>query len=191
MPLKSIMLGLLLAPGWAFAVEAESLTPTASQTLTPMAEAGLSPTSTPTATPSPTPLFFSLSQPPVTPDPHYAPDAWYGKWPHINLDEAKRIKKQRKVVFVDTRGKDEYDQGHIPGAISLPIGEFEKYYGLNRKKIKKAAILVTYCHGAGCHISDKVAQMLVDKGHKNVASFFGGWPQWSGAKLPVEKARGK
>jgi 3-mercaptopyruvate sulfurtransferase SseA len=69
----------------------------------------------------------------------------------------------------------------------MPLGEFDKYYAEYESKIKNASKLVTYCHGVGCKLSDKVSQRLYrDKGHKNVASFFGGWPQWSQANLPVE-----
>lgn len=118
---------------------------------------------------------------------NYNPPSWAQDWDHIDLETARKWNQDPTVVFVDARAKVEYDQSHIPGAIPMPLGEFDKYYAEYETKIKNASKLVTYCHGIGCKLSDKVAQRLYrDKGHKNVASFFGGWPQWSQANLPTE-----
>ena len=119
---------------------------------------------------------------------NYQPPSWATDWEHIDLETAKKWQKDPTVLFLDARAKVEYDQGHIPGALPMPLGEFDKYYADAEAKIKKASKLVTYCHGIGCKLSDKVSQRLYrDKGHKNVASFFGGWPQWSQANLPIER----
>ena len=141
----------------------------------------------PTATPVPKPL----STPDVTPDPRFnVPDyAW--KWPHISLEEAERLHKRKDVLFVDGRAMVEWQESHIPGAVALPIGEFDKNYDAHKKKILAAKILVSYCHGEGCRLSDMLAQKLVDKGHKNVAVFWGGFPAWDGAKLPLDDKNGK
>jgi rhodanese-related sulfurtransferase len=118
---------------------------------------------------------------------NYKPDDWAKAWDHIHIDDAERLSKDPSVLFADARSKAEYDQGHIPGAIPLPVGEFDTYFKKYESKIKAARKIVTYCHGVGCKLSDKCAQKLHDD-HKmsNVASFFGGWPQWQEHKLPVE-----
>ena len=133
------------------------------------------PAAAPTAAPTPKPLYVD-----------YQPPDWAKAKEHVTLDMAKKMAKDKGVLFCDARAKVEYDQGHIPGAIPLPTGEFDKYYNQHLKRIQKAKKLVTYCHGVGCRLSEKSANSLVDKGHKNVAVFFGGWPQWSEHKLPVE-----
>jgi rhodanese-related sulfurtransferase len=118
---------------------------------------------------------------------NYKPDEWAKAWDHIHLEQAKEMANDPSVLFADARSKVEYDQGHIPGAIPLPVGEFDVYYKKYEAKIKKARKIVTYCHGVGCKLSDKCAQKLYND-HKfhNVASFFGGWPQWQQANLPIE-----
>jgi rhodanese-related sulfurtransferase len=125
---------------------------------------------------------------------NYKPADWAKGWGHIGLPEAKRLHANPSVLFADARAKVEYDQGHIPGAIPLPIGstpEFEKYYTQYKSKILKASKIVTYCHGTGCQLSDKCAKDLVEQKHlKNVVSFFGGWPQWQDDKQPVEVGPG-
>lgn len=118
---------------------------------------------------------------------HYKPDAQYSAWEHISLEDAKKHANDPSILFVDARAKVEYDQGHIPGAIPLPSGEFEKYYDMYKSKITKAKKLISYCHGIGCKLSEKTAEQLYNnKKHKNVAVFFGGWPQWTQNNMPTE-----
>ena len=129
----------------------------------------------------------------ITPAPvdyTQVPD-WAKAWSHLSFEEAKAGFDDHSILFLDARAKVEYDQGHIPGALPLPQGEYDKYFPMWESKIKKAKKLVTYCHGAGCHLSNKVAQKLWEKGYKNVGSFFGGWPQWTQHNMPQEKGDAK
>lgn len=117
----------------------------------------------------------------------FVPDDWAKAWKHYHWTEAKAMWEGKEALFIDARAKVEYDQGHIPGAIPMPLGEFDKYYDMYKSRIKKAKYLITYCHGVGCKLSDKVAQKLYnDKGHKNTGAFFGGWPQWQQHNLKIE-----
>jgi rhodanese-related sulfurtransferase len=130
------------------------------------------------AQPVPTPDFDAMA----------IPD-WAKAWKHYHWEEAKAAWDSKTSLFIDARAKSEYDQGHIPGAIPLPLNpdaDFTKYFAQYESKIKAAKHLITYCHGAGCQLSNKVAQKLWDKGYHNVGSFFGGWPQWNEHKMPVE-----
>ncbi|HTB33835.1 MAG TPA: rhodanese-like domain-containing protein, partial [bacterium] len=137
----------------------------------------------PPATPAPSPTF--VSSPPVEQDKTYLEAS---QWPHITLDEAKRLQADKHVVFVDGRSQLEWDQSHIPRAIALPLGDFDKDFPLEEKALRKAKILVAYCHGKGCHLSDGLAQKLVDKGFHNVAVFWGGFPEWhDSGQLLVDK----
>lgn len=47
----------------------------------------------------------------------------------------------QSVVIVDTRSLAAYQANHIPGAISLPLGEIE----LRQSELSKEAKIVTYC----------------------------------------------
>ena len=122
---------------------------------------------------------------------NYHPADWAKSWGHVTIAEAKALHADSAVLFADARPKVEYDQGHIPGAIPLPYTEFDKYYKLYESRLHKAKKIVTYCHGLGCMLSDKVAQKLYEqKKLHNVVGFFGGWPQWKDNNLPIEVGTG-
>ncbi|MBN2755366.1 MAG: hypothetical protein JXR81_10980 [Candidatus Goldbacteria bacterium] len=104
----------------------------------------------------------------------------------IHIDEAKVLFESNMAVFVDSRSVNEYNQSHIKGAVSIPAGTpsdkiSEKKSELNNK------VLVTYCSGTGCRLADKAAHVLFDMGYKKIVIFFGGWPEWTQAGMPVEE----
>jgi rhodanese-related sulfurtransferase len=103
---------------------------------------------------------------------------------HIDIDEAKFLYDSGKAVFVDTRSRGEYEQGHIKGAVFLPVGFSPEDYERLKSRLQDK-VLVTYCHGVGCHLSDKVAARLVELKHDRVDVFFGGWPKWNEHKYPT------
>ena len=69
--------------------------------------------------------------------------------PQASLESARRIKReeamklvaQKKAVYVDVRSKDQYDQEHIKGAISIPLMELMT----RLKEIPPGKMIITYC----------------------------------------------
>jgi rhodanese-related sulfurtransferase len=102
----------------------------------------------------------------------------------IDITEAKNLFDSGKAVFVDARGQAEYDLGHIKGAVSVPAAATPEEIA-KLKDILAGKVLVTYCHGAGCHLADKSALMLYDAGYRKTAIFFGGWPKWNELSYPT------
>jgi 3-mercaptopyruvate sulfurtransferase SseA len=59
----------------------------------------------------------------------------------IERDKAMKLVKEKKAVYVDVRPRDAYEQGHLPGAINIPLGEL-----MNRlKELPPKKLLITYC----------------------------------------------
>jgi 3-mercaptopyruvate sulfurtransferase SseA len=59
----------------------------------------------------------------------------------IERPEAMKLVKQGKAIYVDVRSKESYDEGHIPGAISVPLSEM-----LARiKELPLKKLIITYC----------------------------------------------
>lgn len=106
--------------------------------------------------------------------------------PKIHLEEAKVLFESGRAVFIDARGPSEYIEAHIPGAVNIPVGDVHNKIN-QYKELFKDKVLVPYCHGVGCHLSDKDAYALFDAGYKKVVIYFGGWPEWTQANMPIEK----
>jgi rhodanese-related sulfurtransferase len=91
----------------------------------------------------------------------------------IEQDKAKEMMNDENIVVLDVRTKEEYDEGHIPNAVLLPVTEIEE----NAEKIltdKKATILV-YCRSG--NRSETASKKLIELGYTNVYDF-GGINTW-------------
>ena len=99
---------------------------------------------------------------------------------------AKAIFDEGEVLFVDARSQKDYANGHIPGAISLPVGQFKERIGsfLNRYPLEQP--VVTYCSGRTCEDSHDLARFLSDIGFTNVRIFIDGFQGWEAEGYPVE-----
>lgn len=115
--------------------------------------------------------------------------AGVAQWKTKEIDSvalAKKIFDTGDVLFVDARSQNQYENGHIPGAISLPIGQFEKRIEFFLNRYPPAQPIVTYCSGRTCEDSHDLAQFLSDVGFTNVQIFIDGFPGWEAEGYPVE-----
>ncbi len=105
----------------------------------------------------------------------------------VSLKEAWSLYKQKTGLFVDARSEAEFDAGHIPGALLLPLDDFDEVLSSWTNLIPSDTLLITYCAGAGCDSSLDVAESLKEEGYSRVKVFFGGWKKWKDAGYPVER----
>ena len=63
----------------------------------------------------------------------------------ITREEAAKLIKSKKAIYVDVRGKEAYDQSHIKGAINVPLSDIETDYAGAMKKIPAKKFIITYC----------------------------------------------
>ena len=99
----------------------------------------------------------------------------------------KQLVENRSAVVLDARAPEKYRAGHIPGALSLPVGGFEEGFPRFSGEIKKSAIIVVYCLGVTCHDSALLAQRLAEKGIGNILIYPGGMDDWSEKQYEIEK----
>ena len=85
---------------------------------------------------------------PISPNPNVqiTPGAPQAEKPlesarRISREEAMKMVSAKKAVYIDVRGKDQYDIEHIPGAISIPLGELPARI----QELPKNKFLITYC----------------------------------------------
>ena len=93
----------------------------------------------------------------------------------ITQEEAKNMMDTQEVIILDVREQEEYDSGHIPGAVLLPVGTITKDTAAAVIDDLDTVVLV-YCRSG--NRSKTASQALVDLGYTNVYEFGGinTWP---------------
>ena len=89
--------------------------------------------------------------------------------------------KQGLVTVLDVRPPEEYAQGHIRGAINVPVTELKK----RLHQIPAGQEVVAYCRGPYCLLAYEAVQVLRKKGIK-ARRLEDGYPEWKSAGLPVD-----
>src|SRR5574341_1126986 len=105
--------------------------------------------------------------------------------PVINLSEAMSAFNSGQAIFLDARKQADFEAGHIKGALRCFLEEFDAEYPLVKDKLPKEALIITYCGGDECELSLFLARNLKIEGYTNLKIFFGGWKEWTDAKLPI------
>ena len=89
--------------------------------------------------------------------------------------------------MLDTRSREEFDAGHIPGARHIDVPPSERITAVTRLvKGDKAAALVLYCNGPFCQASRRFADELVTANFANVRRYQLGIPVWRALGGPTE-----
>ena len=93
----------------------------------------------------------------------------------ITQDVAKEMMDTQEVLILDVREQHEYDSGHIPGAVLLPVGTITKDTAADMIDDLDTVVLV-YCRSG--NRSKTASQTLVDLGYTNIYEFGGinTWP---------------
>jgi rhodanese-related sulfurtransferase len=98
------------------------------------------------------------------------------------IDRDALVKRVRKgeVIVLDVRPSEEYQAGHIPGALSIPIHELKR----RLSELPKSQDIVAYCRGPYCVFSDQAVELLRAKGFQAVR-LDEGILDWRARGLPV------
>jgi rhodanese-related sulfurtransferase len=113
---------------------------------------------------------------------------WRTIMPHIEFITIERLLEmnanKEKFKLVEVLSEEEYKEGHIPGAINIPLEKLEK---LAPKQLDKTDAIVVYCASYTCHASTKAAQELLDMGYTKTLDYKAGKRGWTHAGLELEK----
>src|SRR5262245_29273875 len=90
------------------------------------------------------------------------------------------IKHRNDFVLLDVREKDEWDEGHLPGAVFLPRGFLE--VKVEKTITDKETPIIVYC--AGGVRSALATKSLQQLGYSDVVSMAGGYGEWKNNGLP-------
>ena len=94
------------------------------------------------------------------------------------------IENKDEFRLVEVLSEDSYKDGHIPGAINIPVGELQEEAG---RKLTKTDTIVVYCANYHCTASTNAAKMLLEMGYNKVFDFKGSKKSWVDAGLELEK----
>lgn len=98
----------------------------------------------------------------------------------LTRDELGRRAADGDLVVLDVRPRDEYEQGHIPGSISVPLDELAE----RLRTLRRNAEIVAYCRGPFCVLAPQAVEVLRRHGFQ-ARRLEDGLPEWRLAGLPV------
>lgn len=94
----------------------------------------------------------------------------------ISSEEAQeRLKKEQNIIVLDVRTVEEYEEGHIPNSILLPLQNLPE--GAGEKLPNKQQTIFVYCR-SGVR-SRQACQILIDLGYERIFNL-GGILDWTG-----------
>ena len=99
----------------------------------------------------------------------------------ISRAELRQRVKKGLVTILDVRPEAEFKQGHLPGAVNVPLSKL----GLRLRGLNKKTEIVAYCRGAYCVLSFEAVAQLRALGF-NARRLEDGYPEWRASGMPVE-----
>ena len=98
----------------------------------------------------------------------------------VTLPELRRLVRAGEVPVIDVRPQDEYEAGHIPGAVSIPVAELKR----RLRDLPKRREVIAYCRGPYCVFALEAVTLLRKHGFK-ARRAEDGLPAWRDAGLPM------
>src|SRR3954453_8901536 len=86
---------------------------------------------------------------------------------------------ENNLTIVDVREAEDFAKGHIPGAINLPKGTWEKAEGLSKDKTN-----IVYCYTMVCHLAANACVAFASQGYP-VMELEGGFEVWKEHDLDI------
>lgn len=87
------------------------------------------------------------------------------------------------ATVLDVRPEDEFRQGHVRGALNIPLSQLERRLA----ELPSDREIVAYCRGPWCVLSFEAVATLRERGYR-ARRLEDGFPEWKVAGLPVGSA---
>jgi rhodanese-related sulfurtransferase len=104
-----------------------------------------------------------------------------GAVPRITVEHAAPLCADCSAAFVDARTAEQYQAGHVSGALHLPPGDVPPEI---LDALKKFKTTIVYDDDASCILAEAVAMGLREMGVKDVRVLTGAWPAWAASGAP-------
>lgn len=108
----------------------------------------------------------------------------HDKFERIDRAELLRRMKRSAVTLIDVRPADEFAQGHLPGAISVPLADVATWSERVAPRLAKSCPIVVYCRGPYCAWALEALALMQQRGVSAVW-LEDGVGEWRAAGLPL------
>lgn len=98
----------------------------------------------------------------------------------VSRDDLLAALREGSVALLDVRPQEEFQAGHLPDAINIPLDELETMLDA----LPRDREIIAYCRGPYCVLSHEAVERLRKLGFR-VRRFDEGFPEWKAAGLPV------
>lgn len=99
----------------------------------------------------------------------------------VSRRELVRRVREGSALILDVRPPEEYEAGHIRGAVSVPLEQLER----RLVRLPRRKEIVAYCRGPYCLLSVRAVELLRARGFR-ARRLADGFPEWRGAGLPID-----
>ena len=101
----------------------------------------------------------------------------------VSRDELVDRLRSGTATVLDVRPEDEFRQGHLPGALNIPLAQLERRLA----ELPADREIVAYCRGPWCVLSFEAVAALRQRGYQ-ARRLEDGFPEWKVAGLPIAHA---
>jgi len=105
-----------------------------------------------------------------------------GLEPVTRRELARRLEDGDRLVVLDVRPAAEHAAGHLPGAVSIPVGELRRRLA----ELPADREIVAYCRGPYCAFAHEAVALLRQEGF-SARRLEDGLPEWQAAGLAVAR----
>jgi ArsR family transcriptional regulator len=98
----------------------------------------------------------------------------------VSRDELIDRLRSGTATVLDVRPEDEFRQGHLPGALNIPLAQLERRLA----ELSVDREIVAYCRGPWCVLSFEAVAALRQRGYQ-ARRLEDGFPEWKVAGLPT------
>lgn len=98
----------------------------------------------------------------------------------ITRDELVQRLDDDSILLLDVRPNDEFANGHLPGAVNIPIEDLQS----RLQELPKTVEIVAYCRGPYCALSSDAVKALETSGY-TARKLLDGFPDWKAAGLAI------
>lgn len=98
----------------------------------------------------------------------------------VTRDQLRHLTREGAVTVLDVRPREEYEAGHIPGAVSVPLDELADRLA----ELPADGQVVAYCRGAYCVLAHDAVRLLAAHG-RPARRLAEGMLEWRLADLPI------